>query len=180
MADAPFVEVYTGDLASEAQRAFAGAGFLETYSGNLATEAQRAFAGARFQELVPLFTPVPPTPPAPAVSNWSPAPQTAITINNTISFDVTDASGLFRRILVLVQFTGLEIYDTAFDGSTFGQRYLGPGNSKVAITNGFRFTLLREGGWPASPRIVPVAINQTGQENPVESETYAWTLVSRL
>jgi hypothetical protein len=112
----------------------------------------------------------------PVVGNFSPVVTSAVGLTDTIAFDVTDSVNPFRRISVLVQFPNLKIYDVAYDGSAFGNRYRSQFNSKVPITNGFRFTLLREEGWPSSPRIVPIAISTVGDENPVESQTYAWTL----
>lgn len=122
--------------------------------------------------------PAPPPDPPPVVTNFDPALAATVDKFRTISFDVTNVSGLYRRIVVFVQYPGITTYDVAHDGSRFGDRYLqAQFNTKVAIAGGFRYTLLRKDGWPLSPRIVPIAIDTVGNENPVESQTYAWTLI---
>ena len=127
---------------------------------SLTTERARTFfvntdAGA---------TPPPPTPVPPVVGNFAPATGTAIAATTLLSFDVTDDSGLFRRIIVAAQFPNLGIYEVIHEGVGFAPKYRGAGNLQVAITNGFRYTILREGGWPASPSITVFAIDQGGAE----------------
>lgn len=102
----------------------------------------------------------------PVVTNISPAAGTAIGAAQSISFDVTDDSGLFRLIMVIADFGLLAIREVIHDGMSFGPRYLASGNGRVAIPGGWHYTVLRQGGWPSSPTITPYAIDLGGGENP--------------
>lgn len=109
--------------------------------------------------------PDPPVPSQPVISNVTPAAASAIATNDMVGFDITDPEG-FVRILLVADFPGLGVREVIHDGQSFSPNYSGFGNSRVVITNGFRFTILRGGGWPVSPVIIPYAIDTTGQENP--------------
>jgi hypothetical protein len=103
---------------------------------------------------------------APVVSNVSPAPGTAIAATQVLQLDVTDPDGdAFRLIMLIADFAFLGIREVIHDGTSFSQNYSGFGNARTVITNGFHYSVLRVGGWPASPRIIPYAIDVTGQEN---------------
>ena len=118
-------------------------------------------AQAYIPRYVPDLPPEPPTNDPPVVSNVAPAPGTAIGPHAPLSFNVTDDSGAFRRILV-----GVEIGTTrelAWDGSTFSAAYAG--STCTAITNGWHLVLQRAAGWPAAPSVTPFAIDQRGLEN---------------
>jgi hypothetical protein len=102
---------------------------------------------------------------APVVSVISPTPGTAIDPVAAITIDVTDNKGLFRRILLTMRFAGLDIEEVVHNGDAFGPKYLGGLNNRIAIEGGYRYTLLRRGGWPANPTLVPYAIDVAGNEN---------------
>lgn len=108
--------------------------------------------------------PTPPTPTAPTISNVQPAAATAIASTDPVSFDITDPEG-FVRILLVADFPLLGIREVIHDGTSFSPNYTGFGNARTAITNGFSYSVLRKGGWPVSPIIIPYAIDTTGQEN---------------
>lgn len=99
-------------------------------------------------------------PPASAVV--SPAPGTEITAATPIVFDVTDDSGLMRRVLVAVYYAATGITELVHDGDTFLGRFMAC--SRVAIENGFRYTVVPSGGWTSSPTIRIFAIDRTGKE----------------
>jgi hypothetical protein len=103
-----------------------------------------------------------PTPPV--ISNVSPGTGVAISATAPLEFDVTDNSGLFRRVVVKLQFVGQEAWEIAYDGDYFDPRY-SVGSSRAVITNGWRYTLNRDGGWPGSPTLTVFAIDQQGWEN---------------
>ena len=107
----------------------------------------------------------PPTPTPPVVGSFSPAPGTSITASTPLEFSVTDNSGLFTRIILIADFRALGIREIIHDGYAFGPNYRGPYNSIASITNGFRYSALRTGGWPESPTIQPFAIDREGTEN---------------
>jgi hypothetical protein len=104
-----------------------------------------------------------PTPVPPVVSNVTPTPGTAITTSTPISLDVTDDANSFLRILLAVSFPD-GTKEVAFDGAGFTARYSNPANTQTSITNGYRFTVLRNGGWPDLPEITPFVIDTTGGE----------------
>jgi hypothetical protein len=79
-----------------------------------------------------------------------------------LQFDVTDDSGAFRRVIVCAVLDG--VTEVVHDGSTFLGNYAGGSCSRAAISGGFRFVVLRDGGWPASPTIRVFAIDQQGNE----------------
>jgi len=95
----------------------------------------------------------------PAVTGISPAPGTAILPTTQLVFDVTVAGGVPFTVLILTaDMPSLSIREVVHDGFGFGPAYRGPVNQRTAVTNGFRFTLMRDGGWPSSPTLTPYAV----------------------
>lgn len=102
----------------------------------------------------------------PEVGNVSPAPGTPITTTTPLVFEVTDDSGTFRRIILAVAFSAGElagVTEIAHDGDAFVGHY-STGCTRDPIAGGFRFTLLRAGGWPASPTLRVFAVDTAGNE----------------
>jgi len=99
---------------------------------------------------------------APVISNPQPTPGTPIAIAQPVSVDVTDDTGLFRRILLGVELGG--IIELCWDGDAWIGNYSTPACERVPITNGFRFTVLRTGGWTASPTLRVFAFDRGGNE----------------
>lgn len=83
----------------------------------------------------------------PSVSDFSPAPGTPISVGSKVAFSVTDNLGAFSTVAVLALFPNLGIYEVVHDGTAFGPAYSANG-IRQAIANGWRYTLLRDGGWP--------------------------------
>lgn len=114
-----------------------------------------------------LFIPAPPPPPvdatAPAVGNFSPAPGTPIARTGPVSFDVTDDSGDFRRIFVVAFFPATGVTEVVHDGDAF-RGFYAASSARTMIAAGFRYTVLRSGGWPAAPTIQTFAIDRAGNE----------------
>lgn len=99
----------------------------------------------------------------PVIDNFDPPQGTAIDPAQGISFDVTDNSGNFRRIVVHAVFDdGVE--EVVHDGDSFRGFYQ-VGNSRVFIAGGYRYNLLRAGGWPGNPTIRAFAIDASGNED---------------
>ena len=98
---------------------------------------------------------------APVVSIVSPTEGSAIMENTPLVLDVTD-TGL-KRALLWVTFPTLGTDELVFNGSAFTSQY--SASSRVAITNGFRFTVVRRGGWPASPQLSAAAYDASGNES---------------
>jgi hypothetical protein len=103
------------------------------------------------------------TPQAPVIANVSPSQAVAIASSQPLSFDVTDDSGAFRRLLVALDFPALGVYELAHDGDGFAAKYVAQ-SFRQSISGGYRFTLLRQGGWPVGPTIRIFAIDPSGAE----------------
>lgn len=89
---------------------------------------------------------------APEVDLVSPPEDTALTKMQPIVLDVTDNASLGLHG-ILVEYPDIAgLYEVGFDGVypvTRGAYLV----SRVAITGGFRYTILRRGGWPSRPRL---------------------------
>lgn len=113
------------------------------------------------------FIPPPPAPPAdttaPSVANFTPAAGTPIARTAAVSFDVTDESGDFRRIFVVAFFPATGVAEVVHDGDAF-RGYYAASSSRTMIASGFRYSVLRTGGWPAAPTIQTFAIDRAGNE----------------
>jgi hypothetical protein len=100
---------------------------------------------------------------SPVVGGFSPAVGTPISKVTPIAFDVTDASGAFRRIFVVAFYPTTGISEVIHDGDGFRGFYSAT-SARQAIAGGFRYTVLRSGGWPAAPTIQTFAIDLAGNE----------------
>jgi hypothetical protein len=101
----------------------------------------------------------------PEVSNVSPSVGSQITPTTPISIDITDEpAGEFRRAVLHAAYSGLDWWEVIHNGDAFAPNYA-TGSSRTAITNGYRYSLLRRGGWPGSPTFTPIAIDTSGAEN---------------
>lgn len=98
----------------------------------------------------------------PVVTLVSPPDGSTIEQGTPIAIDVTDNVAL-RRSFLVVRFAALGIEEVAHQGDRFAPNYAGA-SSRVAIPGGFRFTLMRAGGWPASPIVDVYAIDTAGSE----------------
>lgn len=101
-----------------------------------------------------------PIPSVPAIGNWTPDLATEIAATTPVGFDATDAHG-FRRIVVYAA-TSDGGGEMVYDGAAFVAPYTG--SSTAAIANGLRFSIVRNGGWLASPRLTVIAVNVDGVE----------------
>lgn len=118
----------------------------------------------------------------PTLSGWSPATGTAIGKETPISLEVQPTAPndgvAMRRVMLLASFPTLGMYEVVHDGDSFSQAYPAAlGNVRTANGFGFTFTVLRKEGWPASPRLVPVAVDVYGAINPISPVVYGWTLI---
>jgi hypothetical protein len=85
----------------------------------------------------------------PVITNFVPANGSTVGQFDPLQFDVTDNSGLFAKILVAANLVHLGTKEVVYDGS-FTPRYI-DASSRDVITDGFRFKVQREEGWPLSP-----------------------------
>lgn len=100
---------------------------------------------------------------APVVSNYSPTPGTTINPTDAITFDVTDNSGNFTRIMVVVWFRETGVQEVIHDGDGFTGYYTSA-SSRVIISGGYRYAVARFGGWEYSPTIRVFPIDAAGNE----------------
>jgi len=84
----------------------------------------------------------------PQVSNFT-AAGTLAGANAPISFDITDVNPGVGLVLVSVLFEGATEPALIYSGAQFEGAYAAF-STVVAIVSGFRFKLLRAGGWPAN------------------------------
>jgi hypothetical protein len=105
--------------------------------------------------------PVPDTTP-PVVSGYSPTVGTPIAATTPLVFDVTEETSI-RRILVTVEIPAGRGHEVAHDGDAFTATYAS-GSTRAPISGGYRYTLLRRGGWSAAPTIHVFAFDSAGNE----------------
>lgn len=161
---------------SPALSTYAGGGILSLLNLRLLSPAVVAYAPSgivRSSPTRPLspgylaFLPSAPAPPVdtipPVVGNFSPAPGTPIARTGPISFDVTDESGEFRRIFIVASFPTTGMTEVVHDGDGFRGFYTAS-SSRTMIAGGFRYTVLRSGGWPGAPTIQTFVIDRGGNE----------------
>lgn len=96
-------------------------------------------------DIPPIVDTLPPT-----ITLVSPAPGTLISRSTPFVVDVTDdfLSGTFACLFMRSRES--RVYEIAWDGEEFADLYA-VGSTRASITNGWRFTLRREGGWPGAP-----------------------------
>jgi hypothetical protein len=111
------------------------------------------------------FVPDPGDVAEPEITNISPTPGTNIRPQTVFSFDVTDDLAL-ALVLVAVSWrhpkTNELIVELAYDGTAFRGAYRGIANTKITIAGGFRFNVLRDGGWLASPTLEWFPLDTSG------------------
>lgn len=100
---------------------------------------------------------------SPSISNVTPAPGSPLTPTSALGFDVTDDSGLFRRITVSVSYANGRPDEVVYDRRGF-RPYYSAGSSVVSIEGGLRFSVRRAGGWPAAPHLYVDPIDMSGNE----------------
>ncbi len=98
----------------------------------------------------------------PTVSNVSPVMGTVLLATQRVSFDVTDNLAEFARVIVAVKFaTGVQ--ELVHDGAAFVGHYVTQ-SSRLQIAGGFRYSILRAGGWQSTPTIRIFPIDGAGND----------------
>lgn len=98
----------------------------------------------------------------PVVSSFLPTPGTILRPADAVQFDVTDDSGLLRRVYIAASYPARGVVEVLYDGKRFRKPYVGQAS---AIGGGFHFQLQRVGGWPASFTLMVYAIDREGLES---------------
>lgn len=100
---------------------------------------------------------------APITAIISPSPGTTIGRSTPLIFTVTGTVPL-RRVIVTCSYAELLPEEVVHNGDAFAPTFVGPTNVRAAITGGYQYTILRDGGWPGSPRLNVYAIDTQGYE----------------
>jgi hypothetical protein len=96
----------------------------------------------------------------PVISNFVPPIGTVIGRTDPIQFDVTDEIEL-ASIFIIARYNDGSA-ECVWNNTSFLPRFLA-GSSRVPITDGYRFTVRRTGGWITTPIIVDiVAVDTSG------------------
>jgi hypothetical protein len=89
----------------------------------------------------------------PVVSNVIPQILSQVIGDATLQFDVTDPDGDIHDLWLYAIFTTAGTHEMIHDGENSFAPYYLQSSRREAITNGWRYTLRRVGGWPESPQI---------------------------
>lgn len=89
-------------------------------------------------------------------------PISTISKSTPIIIDVYSTTVPLRRAWVNASYAGFLPDDMVHNSDRFGSAYQGSTNVRSNITNGYRFTLLRDGGWPGTPSITVHAVDSLG------------------
>ncbi len=100
---------------------------------------------------------------APIVGNQVPAPGSLLTRQQPVAFDVTDESGVFRRILIHVKYSNGGATEVVHNGDVFETPYT-TASRRTTIAGGYRYSVLRSGGWPTAPTFIAYPIDLEGVE----------------
>lgn len=98
----------------------------------------------------------------PVLANIAPSAATIIPSDLALSFELTSSPSL-QREMVFVRFPGAGIEEVIWDGSAFTSRYASR-STRVAITGGYKYTVIRTPVWPDSPQIAIYAVNTSAEE----------------
>lgn len=113
-----------------------------------------------------LGAPPPPDPPPPVdstpptITNFSPAAGTGIASGQVLQFDITDESGI-AAVVLLASFPSGNV-EIIHDNDGFRGSYVGGSNGRTAIVGGYRYTVLRVGGWLEAPTIEFIPVDTSG------------------
>lgn len=101
---------------------------------------------------------------APVVTVISPSVDSVIEQFTQVVFEVTDEVPEFTRIMVVARFQSFGIYEVVHNGNRFGDSYSGGLSTRMVIPKGYKYSVVRDGGWIASPVFEVFAIDSYGSE----------------
>lgn len=105
--------------------------------------------------------------PAPVIQNFSPSVGSLILSGTVLSFDVVDAGGVAPvYCAILANFQGIAAQEIVYNSVSFNSMYSNVSNTVSSSASGsvLHFTMLRNGGWPSTVTLTPVAFS-SGSEN---------------
>ena len=89
-------------------------------------------------------------------------PVATISKTTPLVIDIYSSDVPLRRAWVAASYAGLAIDEVVHTSDRFGSAYQGSTNQRTIITNGYRFTILRDGGWPGTPSVIVHAVDTLG------------------
>ena len=95
---------------------------------------------------------------APVVTIVTSLPPATSSTPIVITVAGTASVGL-RRAWLSAAFPGIVGDEVIHNGDRFGAFYSGGTNTRTSITNGYQFTLLRDGGWPVGALPLTTSFN---------------------
>ena len=98
----------------------------------------------------------------PLIANLLPVPGAEVGRNEPITFDVTDADG-FGRIMVIVKQGLFEFL--VHDGDSFVQGFT-VNSTRLPISNGYAYSVVPDSGWDIAPTVRIFAVDAAGNETP--------------
>lgn len=101
------------------------------------------------------------SPSTPSVVIVSPVSPNPLLQDTPIVFTVTDPNQL-RRVFVYIVLAERAPFEVVHDGLRWGGSFTNGVNSRVSITNGYQYTILRDGGWPVTPLLRVLPVNTMG------------------
>lgn len=84
----------------------------------------------------------------------------ALDAGESVVVAVTDDSESFALIVLAAEFPSGD-YEIVHDGTKFATRYAA-GSTRAALSNGYRYTLFRTGGWPGSFTLRSFPVDPSG------------------
>lgn len=99
----------------------------------------------------------------PELTDISPTPGTGMAATTPVTFNVTDAGGGLRRVLLVASFSFSEAPELVHDGATFTPPYASH-STRTPVAGGYAYSLLRKGGWPSAFTLTPFAVDTAGNE----------------
>jgi len=94
------------------------------------------------------------------VSNVAPVPLQPVLPQDAIQFDITTPVG-FALILPTISLNPFTVPEIVHDGTDFVPLYI-EGSTRVAIVDGYRYTIRRKRGWYAQPNLIIHAVDAAG------------------
>lgn len=107
------------------------------------------------------------------VDNFTPTAGTALANSDVVEFDVTDATQPLVQVVIAIRYPGIELYEVVYDGAQFTTHYSARFTTVSSISNGIRFTLLRNPVWPDG---VELHVFVTAADGSALASTTSWPL----
>ena len=98
----------------------------------------------------------------PVIADFLPVPGSPVARKQPITFDVTDADG-FGRVMVLAKQASFEY--VVHDGDAFLLGFAGS-STRLAIAGGWAYSIVPDSGWDVAPTIRIYAVDAKGNETP--------------